>query len=71
MKTKLLAGAMALALVGCSEQSAEETSASVAPDTASSAAAEESADAAAAPRIASAGLFTPPLKRYAKVCGRL
>ncbi|MBJ7437548.1 MAG: DUF4349 domain-containing protein [Sphingopyxis sp.] len=51
MKMKLLAGVMALALVGCSEQSAEETSASVAPDTASSAAAEESADAAAAPRI--------------------
>lgn len=51
MKMKLLAGVMALALVGCSEQSAEERSASVAPDTASSAAAEESADAAAAPRI--------------------
>ena len=51
MKMKLLAGVMALALVGCSEQPSEETSASVAPDTASSAAAEENADAAAAPRI--------------------
>jgi hypothetical protein len=51
MKMKLLAGVMALALVGCSEQSSEETSVSAPADTEAPAAAEESADAAAAPRI--------------------
>lgn len=50
MKMKLLAGVMALALVGCSEQSAED--AGVSDSTASEApAAGEAADAAAAPRI--------------------
>ena len=51
MKMKLLAGVMALALVGCSEQSSEETSVSAPADTEAPATAEESADAAAAPRI--------------------
>ena len=51
MKTKLLAGAMALALVGCSEQSSDEASTGTATDTEAPAVAEESADAAAAPRI--------------------
>ncbi len=50
MKIKLLAGVMALALIGCSEQSAEEASPSD-PAATEAAAAEESADAAAAPRI--------------------
>lgn len=50
MKMKLLAGAMALALIGCSEQSAEEASPPD-PATTDAAAAEEGADAAAAPRI--------------------
>ena len=50
MKIKLLAGAMALALIGCSEQSAEEASPPD-PATTDAAAAEEGADAAAAPRI--------------------
>lgn len=50
MKMKLLAGVMALALVGCSEQSAED--AGVSDSTASEApAAGEAADAAAAPRV--------------------
>jgi hypothetical protein len=48
---KLLASVMALALVGCSEQSSEEASASASPDTEAPALAEESDDAAAAPRI--------------------
>ena len=51
MKMKLLAGAMALALVGCSEQSSDEASTGTATDTEAPAVAEESADAAAAPRI--------------------
>ena len=51
MKMKLLAGVMALALVGCSEQSSEEVSTSDTVDTEAAAAAEESADAAVAPRI--------------------
>lgn len=51
MKMKLLAGVMALALVGCSEQSSEEAGTSTAADTEAPAAAEESGDAAAAPRI--------------------
>ena len=51
MRMKLLAGVMALALVGCSEQSSEETSVSAPADTEAPATAEESADAAAAPRI--------------------
>ncbi len=51
MKMKLLVGAMALALVGCSEQSSDEPSVSATPDTAAPAVAEESADAGAAPRI--------------------
>lgn len=50
MKMKLLAGVMALALIGCSEQSAEEASPPD-PTATEAAAAEESADAAAAPRI--------------------
>jgi len=50
MKMKLLAGVMALALIGCSEQSAEEASPPD-PATTEAAAAEEGADAAAAPRI--------------------
>jgi hypothetical protein len=51
MKIKLLAGVVALALVGCSEQSSEHAEASGAANTEVPAAAEESADAAAAPRI--------------------
>ena len=51
MKMKLLVGAMALALVGCSEQSSDEPSVSATPDTEAPALAEESADAEAAPRI--------------------
>ena len=51
MKMKLLASVMALALVGCSEQSSDEASTATAVDTEAPALAEESADAAAAPRI--------------------
>lgn len=51
MKMKLLAGVMALALVGCSEQSSEDASTSTAADTEAPGVAEESADEAAAPRI--------------------
>lgn len=51
MKNKLLAGAMALALIGCSEKSAEDTSVSSPTNSKSPAVTEESADAAAAPRI--------------------
>ena len=51
MKMKLLAGVMALALVGCSEQTSEETSTATAVDTEAPGVAEESADEAAAPRI--------------------
>ena len=50
MKMKLLAGVMALALVGCSQQAAEDASVAEAANTQSSAASEASADAAA-PRI--------------------
>jgi len=52
MKMKLLAGAMALALIGCSEQSSDEASIEAVAETEAPAATEESADAAAAPRIA-------------------
>ncbi len=51
MKMKLLAGVMALALIGCSEQSSEDASTSTAADTEAPGVAEESADEAAAPRI--------------------
>lgn len=51
MKMKLLAGVMALALVGCSEKASEDASVSDPTSTASPAAAEETADATAAPRI--------------------
>lgn len=51
MKNKLLAGTMALALIGCSEKSAEDTSVSSSTNSESPAVTEESADAAAAPRI--------------------
>lgn len=51
MKNKLLAGAMALALIGCSEKSAEDASVSSPTNNESPAVTEEAADAAAAPRI--------------------
>lgn len=51
MKMKLLAGAMALALVGCSEQSSDDASVSDTVNTESPAVAEGAADAASAPRI--------------------
>jgi len=51
MKMKLLAGVMALALVGCSEQASEEADTATATNTEAPAVAEESADAAVAPRI--------------------
>ncbi|MBU0823971.1 MAG: DUF4349 domain-containing protein [Alphaproteobacteria bacterium] len=51
MKIRLLAGAMALALVGCSERSSEDAGISAPADTEIPAVTEESADAAAAPRI--------------------
>jgi len=50
MRNKLLASAMALALVGCSEKSAEDASTTDTP-TAEAVSEEGSADAAAAPRI--------------------
>jgi hypothetical protein len=51
MRNKLLAGAMALALVGCSDKAAEDTSVSNPTNSESPAVNEEAADAAAAPRI--------------------
>ena len=51
MKLRLLASAMALALVGCSEQSSEEASVSALADTDAPTATEASADATAATRI--------------------
>ena len=51
MQMKLLAGVMALALVGCSEKSSDETSVSGPANSESPAAAEEAADTASAPRI--------------------
>lgn len=51
MQNKLLAGAMALALIGCSEKSAEDASISNSTNSESPALAEEAADAAATPRI--------------------
>ena len=51
MRNKLLAGAMALALIGCSEKSAEDASISNSTNSESPALAEEAADAAATPRI--------------------
>lgn len=51
MRNKLLAGAMALALIGCSEKSAEDASVSDQTNTESPAVSEEAADAAATPRI--------------------
>jgi len=51
MEMKLLAGVMALALVGCSEKASEDASVSGPTSTESPAAAEEAADAAAVPRI--------------------
>lgn len=51
MRNKLLAGAMALALIGCSEKSAEDTSVSGPANSEAPAVAEEAADAAATPRI--------------------
>lgn len=51
MKMKLLAGAMALALVGCSEKSSDDASISGPANSESPAAAEEAADTASAPRI--------------------
>ena len=51
MQTKLLAGVMALALVGCSEKSSDETSVSGPANSESPAAAEAAADTASAPRI--------------------
>ena len=51
MQMKLLAGVMALALVGCSEKSSDETSVSSPANSESPAAAEEAADTASAPRI--------------------
>ncbi|WP_447754428.1 DUF4349 domain-containing protein [Sphingopyxis fribergensis] len=50
MRNKLLAGAIALALIGCSEKSAEEA-ATTDTATAETAAGQSAADAAAAPRI--------------------
>jgi hypothetical protein len=51
MKYKLLAGAMALALIGCAEKSADETSASAEAIDAASSAVTESRDAEAVPDI--------------------
>lgn len=51
MRNKLLAGAMALALVGCSDKAAEDASVSSPTKSESPAVNEEAADAAAAPRI--------------------
>ncbi len=51
MKMKLLAGVMALALVGCSEQSSDEASPATATNSEAPAVAEEAADADASPRI--------------------
>ncbi len=51
MRNKLLAGAMTLALIGCSEKSAENASVSNPINSESGAVTEEAADAAAAPRI--------------------
>lgn len=51
MRNKLLAGAMALALIGCSEQPAEDATATDSSTTESAAEAASSADAANAPRI--------------------
>lgn len=51
MKMKLLAGVMALALVGCSQQSSEDAAVSETSATESSAAAEAAADDVVAPRI--------------------
>lgn len=51
MRNKLLAGAMALALVGCSDKAAEDTSVSNPTNSESPAVNEEAADPAAAPRI--------------------
>lgn len=51
MKNKLLAGAMALALVGCSEKSAEDVAATDSPAAQAVAESEGAADAAATPRI--------------------
>jgi hypothetical protein len=51
MKMKLLAGAMALALVGCADKSSEDASVSDTTNTESPAVAESAADAASAPRI--------------------
>lgn len=51
MRNKLLAGAMTLALIGCSEKSAEDASVSNPINSDSAAIAEEAADAAATPRI--------------------
>ena len=56
MRNKLLAGAMALALIGCSEKQAEDASVS-SPTNNEAPAAGETADAAAAPRI---GIETAP-----------
>lgn len=51
MRNKLLAGAMALVLIGCSQKSAEDANVSNQTNTESPAVAEEAADAAANPRI--------------------
>lgn len=51
MKMKLLAGVMALALVGCSEQSSDEVGVSAPADAEAPAVAEAGTDDAAAPRI--------------------
>ncbi|MBL8651531.1 MAG: DUF4349 domain-containing protein [Sphingopyxis sp.] len=58
MKKKLLAGAMALALVGCSEKSADETAASPAAEAAADAATER-VEGAAAPAARSTDEETP------------
>ncbi|HWW55563.1 MAG TPA: DUF4349 domain-containing protein [Sphingopyxis sp.] len=51
MRNKLLAGAMALALIGCSEKSAEDAAITETSTAETAAAKESSADSAAAPRI--------------------
>lgn len=51
MQNKLLAGAMALALVGCSEQSADDAASNDTPAAAATSEADSAADAARTPRI--------------------